>query len=181
MGASSSPRGGELPNHFKTSSHRLRGRPPAPQARVGAPCRALGTPKATPHDAGRQRGETLDEGRGGEHPIVGVAARLQNAGGGIHRVADERDLSPQSPEFADRNRAAVQAGAEVGDDAKLAIVDRALRGDPLEGSENGADARGRIRAGRKAPRQMRSEARTPAKSAPAATLTTTRTKKMTPT
>src|SRR5271170_3634817 len=69
-------------------------------------------PQPAASDAGRQRGETLDEGRGGEHPIVGVAARLQNAGGGVHRVADERNLSPQGPELADRNRAAVQGGAE---------------------------------------------------------------------
>src|SRR5215467_4480054 len=51
-------------------------------------------PKPAPSDAARQRGETLDEGRGGEHPIVGVAAGLQNAGGGVHRVADQCNLSP---------------------------------------------------------------------------------------
>jgi hypothetical protein len=93
-------------------------------------------PKPTPSDAGRQGGETLDEGRGGEHPIVGVAADLQNAGGGVHRVADQRNLSPQGPKLADRNRATVQAGPEVGNDAKFALIGRALRSDPVEGGES---------------------------------------------
>ena len=52
---------------------------------------------------------------------------------------------------ADRDRAAVQAGPEVGNDAKFALIGRALRGDPVEGGESGDDARRRIRAGRKAP------------------------------
>ena len=82
-------------------------------------------PKPAPSDAARQRGETLDEGRGGEHPIVGVAAGLQDAGGGVHRVADQRNLSPQGPKLADRNRAAVQAGPEVGNDTKFALIGRA--------------------------------------------------------
>ena len=42
--------------------------------------------------AGRQRGEAGKQGRGRQHAIVGFAASLLDALGGVHRVADEGDL-----------------------------------------------------------------------------------------
>ncbi len=79
--------------------------------------------------------------------MAGQAARFQNAGRGVHRVADQRDLSPQGPELADRDRAAMEARAKVGNDAEVALVREALRGDPVVGGEHGADAGRRISAG----------------------------------
>ena len=42
------------------------------------------------------------------------AARLKNAGRGVHCVADQRDLSPQDPELADRDRAAMEVARKPG-------------------------------------------------------------------
>ena len=64
------------------------------------------------------------------------AAGLQNAGRGVHRVADQRDLSPHRPKLADRDRAAMEARAKVGNDAKVALVREALRGDLVVGGES---------------------------------------------
>jgi len=52
----------------------------------------LERPEPSLRDAGRERGEAVEQGRGREHAIVGLAARLLDPCGCVHRVADQRDL-----------------------------------------------------------------------------------------
>ena len=82
----------------------------------------LERPEPTLRDAGRKRGEAVEQGRGRQHAIVRLAARLLDPRGCVHRVADQRDLLLQVAEFADGDRAAVKAGAEVGDKTELALI-----------------------------------------------------------
>src|ERR1700722_14215846 len=98
----------------------------------------LERPEPTLRDAGRERGEPVEQGRGRQHAIVGLAARLLDPRGCVHRVADQRDL--QVAEFADCDRAAVKTGAEVGDKTELALVSGPLRAKPVESDETGANA-----------------------------------------
>ena len=100
----------------------------------------LERPEPTLRDAGRERGEAVEQGRGRQHAIVGLAARLLDPRGCVHRVADQRDLLLQVAEFADCDRAAVKTCAEVGDKTELALVSGPLRAKPVESDETGANA-----------------------------------------
>jgi len=62
-------------------------------------------------DAGRERGEAVEQDRGRQHAIVGLAACLLDPRGCVHRVADQPDLLLEVAELADGDRAAVKAGA----------------------------------------------------------------------
>src|SRR5208282_4508046 len=119
-------------------------RPPAHKARAGDPCRAWRARRAV--------GSSRREGarRGGrarlrhQHAIVCGAAGLLDTLGGVHRVANEGDLFLERAEFADGDRAAVKAGAEVGALAERALVSRALLAEPVEGGKAGAYASGLV-------------------------------------
>ena len=100
----------------------------------------LERPEPALRDAGRERGEAVEQGRGRQHAIVGLAARLLDPRGCVHRVADQRDLLLQVAEFADGDRAAVKAGAEVGDKTELALISGRFRTKPVESGKTGADA-----------------------------------------
>ena len=102
----------------------------------------LERPEPTLRDARRQPGEAFEQGRRRQHAIVGLAARLLDPRGCVHRVADQRDLLLQVAEFADGDRAAVKTGAEVGDKTELALV-------------SGPCARSRSRATKQARRSAR--------------------------
>ena len=86
--------------------------------------------KRPAHHAGRQRGEAGKQGRGRQHAIVGFAASLLDALGGVHRVADEGDLLLERAELTDGDRAGVKGGAEI-----CALAERAR---PLPSAERSA-------------------------------------------
>jgi hypothetical protein len=52
----------------------------------------LERPEPALRDAGRERGGTVEQGRGRQHAIVGLAARLLDPRACVHRVAAQRDL-----------------------------------------------------------------------------------------
>ena len=68
------------------------------------------------------------------------AAGVDDAGDGVHRIADQRDLFLQIAEFADSDGTAVKASAEVGHESKFALIGRRLGADAVERREAGADA-----------------------------------------
>ena len=90
-----------------------------------------------PSHAGRQCGKAIEERGRGENAIFSFAAGLDDAGGGVNRIADQRDLLLQIAELADSDRAAVKAGAKVGDEAEVALVSRPLRVNSVERAEAG--------------------------------------------
>ena len=100
--------------------------------------RKASSPSLRQIHSGRQYSKAIKERGRGENAIFSFAAGLDNAGGGVHRIADQRDLLLQIAEFADSDRAAVKAGAEVGDEAEVALVSGPLRVYPVERAEAGA-------------------------------------------
>ena len=104
-----------------------------------------------PRDADRQRGEPLQQRRRGEHAAIGVAAGLHDARGGVHGVADQRDLHLEIAEFAHHHGTAVKGGAEIGAEAEFADVGGAARSEAVEGGKAGAHAAGLVSAGGEPP------------------------------
>ena len=94
----------------------------------------------SPRDAGRQCGQAIEKSRGGEDAGVRAAAGVDDAGDGVHRIADQRDLFLQIAEFADSDGTAVKASAEVGHESEFALIGRRLGADAVERREAGADA-----------------------------------------
>ena len=103
-------------------------------------------------DAGGKRGEALQQRRRGEHAATGFAAGLFDARGGVHRVADQRDLHLEIAEFAHDHRTAMKAGAEIGAEAEFADVAGGAGGEAVEGGKTGAHAAGLVKAGGEPPR-----------------------------
>ena len=72
-------------------------------------------------------------------------------GGGVHGVADQRDLLLEIAELADHHRTAVKAGAEIGAEVEFALIGATMRGEAVEGGETGAHAAGLVQAGGEPP------------------------------
>src|SRR6185437_6881959 len=83
--------------------------------------------------------------------MAGVAAGLLDARGGVHRVADQRDLRLEHTEFADRHHSAMEPGAELGPEPELALVVGPPRGEARARREAGADRRRRGAGAREPP------------------------------
>ena len=100
----------------------------------------LERPEPSLRYARRERGEAVEQRRGRQHAIVSLAARLLDPCGCVHRVADQRDLLLKVPELANGHRAAVKAGAEIGDKTELALIGGRFLTKPVESGKTGADA-----------------------------------------
>src|SRR5271166_4830608 len=83
-------------------------------------------------------GQAPEQPRGGEHIAPFVATRVENARSRIHRVADEGDLFPESSDFSDDYRPAMQGRAEIGADAEVPLILVATGREPVVGRKTRA-------------------------------------------
>ena len=98
------------------------------------------------HHADGKRADALDQRRRCQHAAPGVTARLLYPRGGVHGVADQRDLLLKVTKLPYDDRTAMKPSAKIGAAAKIALVVGATRGEPVEGRKTGAHAGGLIQA-----------------------------------
>ena len=108
------------------------------------------------HRLGRDRfgqtGQAFDQRARGEHASAVHPAGVEDAGGRVHRVADEGDLLLRRADLAQDDDPGVQRGAEVRVHAEAELIERPARPEPVARVEAGAHDSGLVPARPQAPR-----------------------------
>ena len=76
----------------------------------------------------------------GKHRLVALAAGVDDARGGVERIAAQRDLLLDGADFADHDRAAMEGGAEIDAEAEFALEGGLEFGEAAHGVEAGGEA-----------------------------------------
>src|SRR5262245_23911102 len=102
-------------------------------------------PAGCGHDGGRQR-QPIQQDLGHYKVEAGALGVLLEPGRGVQDVADEHDLLPQIAQLAGRDGTAVQAAAEAGHGAEIALVARSTATHDRADRKEAADAVGLVHA-----------------------------------